>query len=101
MRFRPARPPLALLLLGAMLLPPSARASASDSAAARAAIDAGNAAFIRAWELGDSDLFASLFAEDGALLRAGGALTVGREGIRSRMREVFARVRMTMGTIKT
>jgi len=26
---------------------------------------------------------------------------VGREGIRSRMREVFARVRMTMGTIKT
>jgi uncharacterized protein (TIGR02246 family) len=76
-------------------------ASADDSSAVRAAIDAGNAAFIRAWQTGDADLFASLFAEDGALLRPGGALTVGRDKIRSRMKDVFSRVRMTEGTITT
>jgi len=93
----------ALLCLLALALGPGgpARASAADSSAARAGIDAGNAAFIRAWELGDADLFASLFADDGALLRPGGGLTVGREGIRGRMRDVFARVRMTVGTIAT
>jgi uncharacterized protein (TIGR02246 family) len=103
MRFRPARRIAALLFAGALaLLPPaSARASAPDSALVRAAIDAGNTAFIRAWELGDADLFASLFADDGALLRPGGGLTVGREEIRGRMRQVFARVRMTAGTITT
>ena len=78
-----------------------AQTSPEDSVAVRAAIDAGNAAFIRAWQIGDADLFASLFADDGALLRPGGGLTVGRENIRSRMRDVFKRVRMTEGTITT
>src|SRR6267378_3648480 len=81
--------------------PASAATVASDSAAVRAAVDAGNTAFITAWQTGDADLFASLFAQDGALLRPGGGLTVGRENIRSRMREVFGRVRMTYGTITT
>lgn len=76
-----------------------ARGAPADSAAVRAAIDAGNAAFIRAWQTGDADLFASLFAEDGAMLRPGGDLTVGRGNIRSRMRDVFKQVRMTDGTI--
>ena len=80
---------------------PSASAQSSDSAAVRAAIDEGNAAFIRAWQTGDADLFASLFAEDGALLRPGGGLTVGRGNIESRMRDVFKRVRMTEGLITT
>ncbi len=103
MRLRVALRVAALLFVGvAALVPPgSARASAPDSAAVRAAIDAGNAAFIRAWQTGDADLFASLFADDGALLRPGGGLTVGREDIHSRMRDVFARVRMTAGTIAT
>ena len=90
---------LACLILGA---PSVARAAAAtDSAAVRTAIDAGNAAFLRAWQTGDADLFASLFAPDGALLRPGGGLTVGRENIRARMKDVFSRVRMTYGTITT
>jgi len=90
---------IACLILGA---PSVARAAASsDSAAVRTAIDAGNAAFLRAWQTGDADLFASLFATDGALLRPGGGLTVGRENVRARMKDVFSRVRMTYGTITT
>jgi len=90
---------IACLILGA---PSMARAAASsDSAAVRTAIDAGNAAFLRAWQTGDADLFASLFATDGALLRPGGGLTVGRENIRGRMKDVFSRVRMTYGAIAT
>ena len=96
---------LAIALAAAALVPasflPPASAESSDSSAVRAVIDAGNAAFIRAWQTGDADLFASLFAEDGALLRPGGGLTVGRENIRSRMRDVFKRVRMTEGLITT
>ena len=78
-----------------------ATAAPDDSATVRAAIDAGNAAFLRAWQTGDADLFASLFAADGALLRPGGGLTVGRENVRARMKDVFGRVRMTYGTITT
>lgn len=90
---------IACLILGA---PSGARAAASsDSAGVRTAIDAGNAAFLRAWQTGDADLFASLFATDGALLRPGGGLTVGRENIRARMKNVFSRVCMTFGTITT
>lgn len=74
---------------------------AADSASVRAAIDRGNARFIQAWQTGDADLFASLFADDGALLRPGGPATVGRESIRARMKDVFRRVRMTQGTIVT
>src|SRR5882672_5708820 len=97
----------ALVLLGGSLgslavAPAVSEASAeSDSAAVRAAVDAGNAAFITAWQTGDANLFASLFAQDGALLRPGGGLTVGRENIHSRMRDVFGRARMTYGSITT
>jgi len=85
----------------ALLAPCAWGATPADSAAVRAAIDAGNAGFIQAWQTGDADLFASLFATDGALLRPGGGLTVGRDKIRTRMRDVFANVRMTEGTITT
>src|SRR6266481_3936401 len=81
--------------------PASAASAASDSAAVRAAVDAGNTTFITAWQTGDADLFASLFAQDGALLRPGGGLTVGREDIRAKLKDVFSRVRMTYGTITT
>ena len=92
----------ACLVLALALLAPCAWAAASaDSALVRAAIDDGNAAFVRAWQTGDADLFTSLFAVDGALLRPGGGLTVGRDKIRARMRDVFASVRMTEGTITT
>ena len=92
----------AVVILALAMLAPCARAATpADSAAVRAAIDDGNAAFIRAWQTGEADLFASLFAADGALLRPGGGLTVGRDKIRARMRDVFANVRMTEGTITT
>lgn len=78
-----------------------AQTSPSDSASARANVDLGNAAFVRAWQTGDADLFASLFAQDGAMLRPGGGVTIGRDNIRSRMRTVFGRLRMTFGTITT
>jgi uncharacterized protein (TIGR02246 family) len=94
---------LALGLLISILGTPAAAAPSApdDSATVRAAIDAGNDAFVRAWQTGDADLFASLFASDGALLRPGGGLTVGRDNIRARMKDVFGRVRMTFGTITT
>ncbi len=102
------RPPLQAFLAAVVILGVSAGAprafaatAASDSSAVRSAIDAGNASFISAWQTGDADLFASLFALDGAMLRPGGGLTVGRKNIRARMREVFARLRMTFGTIAT
>jgi uncharacterized protein (TIGR02246 family) len=91
------------LALGVSLANPLAAAqpSSPDSASVRAAIDEGNADFILAWQTGDADLFASLFAEDGAMLRPGGGLTVGRGNIRDRMRDLFSRVRMTYGTLTT
>ena len=89
------------IFLGLWVTLAGAGTAPDDSAAVRAAIDAGNAAFVRAWQTGDADLFASLFANDGALLRPGGGLTVGRENIRARMKDVFGRVRMTYGTITT
>jgi uncharacterized protein (TIGR02246 family) len=94
---------LALVVLGVSFWAPraGAQASPSDSIAARVDIDAGNSAFLRAWQTGDADLFASLFAQDGAMLRPGGVITIGRENIRTRMRSVFARLRMTFGTITT
>ena len=92
----------AFVVLALALAAPCAwGATPADSAEVRAAIDEGNAGFVRAWQTGDADLFASLFATDGALLRPGGGLTVGRDRIRSRMRDVFASVRMTEGTITT
>ncbi len=103
MRFSFRRLAVALAVLGVSFCPPRADAqtSPSDSAAARVDVDAGNAAFVRAWQTGDADLFASLFAQDGAMLRPGGGITIGRENIRSRMRDVFGRLRMTFGTITT
>ncbi len=96
---------LALVLVGAPALAQTPRAALQpappDTAKVRAAIAAGNASFIQAWQTGDADLYASLFAEDGAMLRPGGGLTIGRESIRARMREVFSGVRMTFGTITT
>jgi uncharacterized protein (TIGR02246 family) len=100
-----AYPRLALVafLLSVSLARPftAAHSSPADSAAVRAAIGAGNADFILAWQTGDADLFASLFSEDGAMLRPGGGLTVGRGNIRDRMRDLFSRVRMTHGTLTT
>jgi uncharacterized protein (TIGR02246 family) len=77
------------------------RQAPPDTASVRDSIEAENANFIEAWQMGDAERFASLFAEDGAMLRPGGGLTVGRANIRARMREVFSRVRMTFGTITT
>jgi len=85
MRTTGARMRAAFALMAAALVAPCAwAATPADSAQVRAAIDGGNAAFIRAWQTGDADLFASLFALDGALLRPGGGLTVGRDKIRAR-----------------
>ena len=94
---------LALLLTGTSGAAKNSdmRPAVDDSATVRAAIDTGNAAFLRAWQTGDADLFASLFASDGALLRPGGGLTVGRDNIRARMKDVLGRVRMTYGVIIT
>ncbi len=79
----------------------AATAAAADSQATRASIDAGNAGFVEAWRTGDAALFASLFAEDGALLQPGARLAQGREKIRARMGDLFKRLRMTEGTITT
>jgi len=79
----------------------AASPAAADSTEVRRAVDAGNAAFLRAWKAGDAVLFSMLFAEDGALLQPGGRLIRGRDRILERMKDVFARVRMTEGTITT
>lgn len=85
----------------ALLVAANAGASSADSIDVRKLVDAGNAAFVKAWQTGDADLFASCFAEDGATLHPGGRSTVGRAEILERMKSVFSRVRMTEGTITT
>jgi uncharacterized protein (TIGR02246 family) len=72
-----------------------------DSTEARKQIDAGNATFLQAWKYGSDELFASCFAEDGALLHHGRPPILGRDAIRAHMKEVFSRYRMTQGTIRT
>jgi len=91
---------LTILFLAA-LVGSAGVARADDTADVRAAIDGGNSTFVRAWQTGDADLFAALFAPDGAMLHPGGDLTVGRDKIRDRMKDVFKRLRMTFGTITT
>lgn len=73
----------------------------ADSAAVRVHVDAGNANFMKGWLTADADLFASCFAEDGAMLQPGGRSVIGREAIRARMKDVFQRVRMTEARIET
>ncbi len=79
-------PPAALAVQGTSSAP-------IDSTAIQKDIDAGNANFMRAWMTGDADLFASCFTEDGAMLRPGGRIISGREGIRTRMESVFQQFR--------
>jgi uncharacterized protein (TIGR02246 family) len=79
----------------------SVQAAMADSIQARASIDQGNANFVRAWMTGDADLFASCFAEDGALLHPGRPALVGRDRIRNSMKAVFSKYRMTVGAITT
>ena len=79
----------------------TAPAAPADSVEVRRQVDAGNAAFVKAWLTGDAGLFASCFAEDGATLQPGGRLVHGREKIHERMKGVYSRVRMTEGTITT
>lgn len=79
----------------------SASSASTDSVEVRRQIDAGNAAFVKAWMTGDANLFASCFAVDGALFRGGGEVVSGRDAIRARMKGVFDRYCMTEGTITT
>lgn len=79
----------------------AAAAAPADSVSIRRDVDAGNSQFVKAWMAGDAGLFAACFAEDGAMLRPGGRVILGRDTIRVRMAAVFARYRMTKGTITT
>jgi uncharacterized protein (TIGR02246 family) len=72
-----------------------------DSTEARRQIEAGNARLIEAWKTGNAQLYASLYALDGALLEPGRAPVTGREAILGRMEEVFAKERMAEGSITT
>jgi uncharacterized protein (TIGR02246 family) len=76
-------------------------APAPDSAQVQKQIDAGNDQFVKAWTTGDADLFAGCFASDGGLFRGGGAVVIGRDAIRERMKGTFGRYRMARGTIRT
>jgi uncharacterized protein (TIGR02246 family) len=80
---------------------PGAGPAEADSATVRRDVDAGNADFLKGWMTGDADLFAACFAEDGAMLRPGGRVILGRDAIRERMKGAFAKYRMTAGTITT
>lgn len=70
-----------LLCVFAAMLVISAAPPAGADDAVRAAIDAGNATYIRAMAGGDADLFGSCYDEDAARLHAGGAVTRGRDAI--------------------
>lgn len=72
-----------------------------DSTEARRQIEAGHAKLLEAWKTGNATLLASLYALDGAILEPGRPPVTGREAILQRMEEIFARDRMTEGTIAT
>ena len=77
-------------------------AGAAKLAEARAAIDEGNAAAVRAWSKGDAALFVSAFAEDGVELRPDGSSVKGRERIlelvKASMRRLGPGVELTVKT---
>lgn len=70
-----------------------------DSTEARRQIESGNAKLLEAWKTGNAQLFASLYALDGALLEPGKPPVTGRDAILQRMEGIFARDRMAEGSI--
>ena len=82
--------------------PQSPSAAAPDAKTTlRRAIDAGNALFLETRKRGDAAGFAALFAEDGALLGAGGEIVSGRKNIEEAMAGSMKSVRLTGGSITT
>lgn len=76
-------------------------APAGPEARLRKAIDEGNALFLETRKRGDAAGFAALFADDGALLGAGGEIIAGRKNIEEAMAGVMKSARLTGGTITT
>ena len=70
-----------------------------DSTEARRQIEVGNARILEAWKTGNAALFASVYAEDAALLEPGHAPVSGKEAILQRMQGVFAKDRLAEGSI--
>jgi uncharacterized protein (TIGR02246 family) len=88
-------------LLVLLLASPAPAATANPNAAVQKAIDAGNAAYIAAWERGDADAYAALFDEVGDIVRGSGAIVHGRTAVHDYQKKVFSQVSMTKGTITT
>jgi uncharacterized protein (TIGR02246 family) len=67
--------------------------AASDRyAEAKRAIDKGNAEWIEAWEKGDPEMLAAIFADDGVMLSQGGKVFKGRQQILERQKEAMQSV---------
>ncbi len=88
-------------LLVLLLASPAPAPTANPNAATQRAIDAGNAAYIAAWERGDAGAYAALFADDADVVRNDGSVVHGKAAIFDRMTKTFARLVMTKGTITT
>lgn len=88
-------------LLVLLLASPMPTATANPNAAVQKAIDAGNDQYIAAWERGDADAYAALFAQDGDVVRGNGAIVHGRAAVHDYQKKVFSQLSMTKGTITT
>ena len=81
---------------------PKAGWEAAELAAARRAIDEGNARAVRAWATGDAELFASVFEDEGRELRPDGSVVRGRrkivELVKASMKRLGPGVELTVKT---
>jgi uncharacterized protein (TIGR02246 family) len=67
-------------------------AASERYAEAKRAIDKGNAEWIEAWEKGDPEMLAAIFADDGVMLSQGGKVFKGRQQILERQKEAMQSV---------
>jgi uncharacterized protein (TIGR02246 family) len=73
-------------------------------AEAKRAIDKGNAKWIEAWEKGDPEMLAAIFADDGVMLSQGGKVFKGRQQILERqkvaMQSVTRPIKVSVVTVQ-
>jgi uncharacterized protein (TIGR02246 family) len=102
--------PIIVLLAAPSAFPQTNNPSAVPEAASEAfteakrGIDKGNAEWIEAWEKGDPERIAAIFADDGIMLSQGGKVFKGRQQILERqkaaMQSVTPPIKVSVITVK-
>jgi uncharacterized protein (TIGR02246 family) len=89
---------LSLVLAAASPTPSAAQAHIAQ---VRAAIDAGNAAYISTWQHGDAAGFAALYTDNADSIGDDGTIVHGRAAIQAFQTKSFAKAPLLSGTITT